>query len=50
MSEDEPIFLRSQAQRCRRLAKDVPDEKVARTLRDIAKEYEERAEAIEAKG
>jgi hypothetical protein len=33
MSEDEPIFLRSQAQRCRRLAKDVPDEKVARTLK-----------------
>ncbi len=49
MPEDEPAFLRSQAKRCRHLATATLDEKVAATLMGMAKEYEERAAAIEAK-
>jgi hypothetical protein len=40
--------LRGQAARCRRLARDVTDRTVSQKLFDLALEFEERADALEA--
>ena len=44
---DEAEHLRSQAQRCRRLAKSVANDRDAAMLQRIAREFDEAAEALE---
>ena len=44
--EDEPDYLQQQATRCRNLAKSSLDERMRTMLLSMAKEYEERADAI----
>lgn len=46
MSED-AAFLREQARRCRRLARDISTPDVVRTLTLMAKDYDIRAEKLE---
>jgi hypothetical protein len=46
MSED-AAFLREQARRCRRLARDVATPDVVATLKLMAVEYDERADRLE---
>ena len=46
MSED-AAFLRQQARRCRRLARDVATPDVVATLKLMAAEYDERADKLE---
>ena len=41
-------YLRAQATKCRGLSKSTLDERVAKTLRDMALEYDERAALLEA--
>ena len=41
-------ILREQAARCRRLARAMTDREVSRRLLELAKEFEERAAAVEA--
>ena len=40
-------FLRDQAAKCRRLAESVSDASASRALRDLARDYDARAQAIE---
>ncbi|HEY1934149.1 MAG TPA: hypothetical protein VGG99_19240 [Acetobacteraceae bacterium] len=40
-----PVYLRDQAHRCRRLADEIADDKARTTLLALAAEYEERAGA-----
>jgi hypothetical protein len=49
MNED-VRFFRTQAERCRRLARTVSTRDVGETLRQMAEEYEERAKRLEAEG
>ncbi len=42
--EEEPAYLLSQAERCRKLARTATDQTLRETLLGMAKEYEERAE------
>jgi hypothetical protein len=49
VENDEYIFLITQAQKCRMLAKGVSARDVAATLRGMAKDYEERAATALAK-
>jgi hypothetical protein len=42
-----PVYLRDQAYRCRRLADEIADDKARTTLLALAMEYEERAGAEE---
>jgi len=44
----EASYLRLQAQRCRRLARGIPNREVVKTLLDYAAELEARAAALEA--
>ena len=44
---DEAEHLRSQARRCRRLAKSVANDRDAAMLQRIAREFDEAAEALE---
>ena len=46
---DDAAFLREQARRCRRLARDISTPDVVRTLTQMADEYEARAAILEAK-
>ena len=46
MSED-AAFLREQARRCRRLARDISAPDVVRTLTLLADDYDARAEKLE---
>jgi hypothetical protein len=48
MQTDEHRYLREQAERCRRLAATCADLKSARVLRDMAVEFEARAQALAA--
>jgi hypothetical protein len=48
MRED-AAFLREQARRCRRLARDISTPDVVRTLTLMAKDYDARAERLEKK-
>ncbi|HEX8573079.1 MAG TPA: hypothetical protein VF759_10035 [Allosphingosinicella sp.] len=48
MSED-AAFLREQARRCRRLARDVAPRDLVATLKQLAVEYDERADRLETK-
>lgn len=48
MSE-EPAFLREQARRCRRLARDISTPDVVRTLTLLAADYDARADRLERK-
>jgi hypothetical protein len=48
MSED-AAFLREQARRCRRLARDISTPDVVRTLTLMADDYDARAERLEGK-
>lgn len=41
-----PTYLREQAAKCRRLAKDVADERTATSLRSMADDYEVRARLL----
>lgn len=41
--------FRHEAERCRRLAKDVADRRTAEILRDMAAEYDEKARALEVR-
>lgn len=43
----EPGYLRSQAMKCRRLAKSTSDDRTARTLLQMAGQYEEQARILE---
>ena len=45
IDRDDPRYLREQAARCRRLAATCVDARSARTLADLATEYEQRAAA-----
>ncbi len=45
--QEEPVFLRAQAEKCRRLAKSIDRSDVKTALLAMAKEYEARAEARE---
>jgi hypothetical protein len=45
MSED-AAFLREQARRCRRLARDISTPDVVRTLLAMADDYDERADKL----
>ena len=49
MSENEPEYLLKQAQRCRSVAKTATDEKMRQALLDMARDYEERAQAVQVK-
>ena len=49
MDENEPDYLLKQAERCRTVARTATDEKLKQALLAMAKDYEERAEAIRAK-
>ena len=40
-------YLRSQVRRCRRLAASVSDQRTAITLRPMAQEYEQKAQALQ---
>jgi hypothetical protein len=44
---DEASYLRAKAAQCRRLAKSVTDETTVRALEEMAREFEQRALAIE---
>lgn len=46
----DPTYLREQAQRCRRLADAISDEKAKLALVELTVEYEERAKAEESEG
>jgi hypothetical protein len=48
MAEDEPEYLLKQAERCRSVAKTATDEKMKQALLEMAREYQERAEAAQA--
>jgi hypothetical protein len=48
-AEAKPSDLRSQALKCRRLAKSTSDDRTARTLNQMADEYEERARLVESR-
>ena len=48
MSDTTPAYLREQARRCRRLADSAMDERVSRTLRAMADEYDENARKLSA--
>jgi hypothetical protein len=49
VAEREPEYLLKQARRCRSIADGTPDERTRSTLLGMATEYEERAEALDAK-
>lgn len=44
---DDPAWLRARASKCRSLAASNPEQRVARTLLEMAAEYEQRAAQIE---
>jgi hypothetical protein len=46
MSED-PAFLREQARRCRRLAREISTPDVVRTLTLMARDYDARADMLD---
>jgi hypothetical protein len=48
MGEASPSFLREQAARFRRIAREVGDAEAQRALRELADEYENRAHKAEA--
>ena len=48
MSED-AAFLREQARRCRRLARQISTPDVVRTLNQMADDYDDRAEKLDGK-
>ena len=41
-------YLRDQAEQCRRLARDQSNESAVRTLKDMARQYDELADEVEA--
>jgi hypothetical protein len=41
-------YLRDQAEQCRRLARDQSNESAVRTLKDMARQYDDLADAVEA--
>ena len=43
---DDAAFLREQARRCRRLARDISTPDVVRTLTSMAEEYDARADKL----
>jgi hypothetical protein len=49
MADTTPKFLREQAERCRRLAASTLDERVARTLRGMSDEYDQKAKELAAR-
>ncbi len=49
MPEPEPEELLTKARRCRVLASSTLDERTAKTLREMALEYEQRAQLLAAK-
>ena len=49
MHEDEPDYLLKQAERCRTVAKTATDEKMRQALLEMARDYEERARAVQMK-
>ena len=50
MTEKEITFLREQAARCRRLARNICDREAQRVLLEMAEEYENEATAAESPG
>ena len=44
--KQDALFLREQAQKCRRLAKSINDQKASATLLGMANDYEKRADEI----
>ena len=46
---EDPQYLLKQVERCRKLAHSTLDEKARKTLLGMAREYQERADAITAK-
>ena len=44
---DDAAFLREQARRCRRLARDISTPDVVKTLTSMAEDYDARADTLE---
>jgi hypothetical protein len=49
MPNDKAERLRDQADRCRRLAREVKSRQAAQRLNDLAKEFDEEADRVEAR-
>jgi hypothetical protein len=47
MEDEDPIFFRAQAEKCRWLASDANDPQMVRALRQIADDYDSQAAAFE---